>query len=403
MATVAPVRPASVVLVSLASGLLGALAALGIGTAAGWVGDADTVIAGTPAPRTEPADTPRSAAAPLVGDDFEPAEIYDARIDGVVTIYAVFGEEGGDEEDAAQGSGFVVDDEGHVLTNSHVVTTAGNGRPIVRPATAVFVQFADGDRVRAEVVGHDPFTDVAVVEVDPDSHAVSPVPLGDSDDVVVGEPVAAIGSPFGNESSLAVGVVSATDRSIASLTSIYNVVGAIQTDAPINRGNSGGPLFDARGRVIGINAQIRSSSGQNEGVGFAIPINAAKRSLEQLVETGTVRYAYVGVRTTDLTPSLARRFDYEVERGAAITEVTRNSPAARAGLLGGEREEEFNGITFPVGGDVIVAIGGEPVEGADDVVRLVSDELSPGETVIFTIVRDRARRQVAVRLGERPR
>jgi S1-C subfamily serine protease len=400
---VAPVRPASVVLVSLASGLLGALAALGIGTAAGWVGDADTVIAGTPAPRTEPATKPRSAAAPLVGDDFEPAEIYDARIDGVVTIYAVFGEEGGDEEDAAQGSGFVVDDEGHVLTNSHVVTTAGNGRPIVRPATAVFVQFADGDRVRAEVVGHDPFTDVAVVEVDPDSHAVSPVPLGDSEDVVVGEPVAAIGSPFGNESSLAVGVVSATDRSIASLTSIYNVVGAIQTDAPINRGNSGGPLFDARGRVIGINAQIRSSSGQNEGVGFAIPINAAKRSLEQLVETGTVRYAYVGVRTTDLTPSLARRFDYEVERGAAITEVTRNSPAARAGLLGGEREEEFNGITFPVGGDVIVAIGGEPVEGADDVVRLVSDELSPGETVIFTIVRDRARRQVAVRLGERPR
>jgi S1-C subfamily serine protease len=242
-----------------------------------------------------------------------------------------------------------------------------------------------------------------VVEVDPGSHAVSPVPLGDSDDVVVGEPVAAIGSPFGNESSLAVGVVSATERSIASLTSIYNVVGAIQTDAPINRGNSGGPLFDAHGRVIGINAQIRSSSGQNEGVGFAIPINAAKRSLEQLVETGTVRYAYVGVRTTDLTPSLARRFDYQVERGAAITQVTPNSPAARAGLRGGEREEEFNGITFPVGGDVIVAIGGEPVEGADDVVRLVGDELSPGETVIFTIVRDRARRQVAVRLGERPR
>jgi S1-C subfamily serine protease len=397
------VRPASVVLVALASGLLGALAALGIGTAAGWVGDADTVVAGTPTPRTEPATTARSAATPLVGDDFEPADIYEARIDGVVTIYAVFGEEGSDEEAAAQGSGFVVDDEGHVLTNSHVVTTAGDGRPIVRPAASVFVQFADGDRVEARVVGHDPFTDVAVVEVDPASHAVSPVPLGDSDDVVVGEPVAAIGSPFGNESSLAVGVVSATDRSIASLTSIYNVVGAIQTDAPINRGNSGGPLFDARGRVIGINAQIRSSSGQNEGVGFAIPINAAKRSLEQLVETGTVRYAYVGVRTTDLTPSLARRFDYRVERGAAITQVTPNSPAARAGLRGGEREEEFNGITFPVGGDVIVAIGGEPVEGADDVVRLVSDELAPGETVIFTVVRDRARRQVAVRLGERPR
>jgi S1-C subfamily serine protease len=397
------VRPASLVLVSLASGLLGALAALGIASAAGWVGDVETVIAGSPALPTQPSTTVRSAAAPLVGDEFEPAEIYEARIDGVVTIYAVFDEEGSDDAGAAQGSGFVVDDDGHVLTNSHVVTTAGEGRPLVRPASDVFVQFADGDRIRGTVVGHDPFTDVAVVKVDPEAHAVSPVPLGDSDAAVVGEPVAAIGSPFGNESSLAVGVVSATDRSIASLTSIYNVVDAIQTDAPINRGNSGGPLFDARGRVIGINAQISSTNGQNVGVGFAIPINAAKRSLDQLVATGTVRYAYVGVRTTDLTPSLARRFDYEVERGAAITQVTRNSPAARAGLRGGERDEEFNGITFPVGGDVIVAIGGTPVASADDVVRLVTDELSPGETVIFTIVRDGARRRVAVRLAERPR
>jgi 2-alkenal reductase len=397
------VRPASVVLVSLASGLLGALAALGIGSAAGWVGDADTVIAGTPEPRTDTSTVARSASRPLVGDDFRPAAIYEARIDGVVTIYALFGEDGSAGEDTAQGSGFVVDDEGHVLTNSHVVTNAGEGEPITRPANAVFVQFADGDRVRASVVGHDPYTDVAVIKVDPDAHMLSPVPLGDSDGVVVGEPVAAIGSPFGNESSLAVGVVSATERSIASLTSIYNVVDAIQTDAPINRGNSGGPLFDARGRVIGINAQIRSSSGENQGVGFAIPIDAAKRSLDQLVATGTVRYAYVGVRTTDLTPSIARRFDYEIERGAAITEVTRNSPAARAGLRGAQREEEFNGITFPVGGDVIVAIGGTPVASADDVVRVVSDELAPGETVIFTVVRDGARRRVAVELGERPR
>jgi 2-alkenal reductase len=400
---VAGLRPASVVLVSLASGLLGALAALGIGSAAGWVGDADTVIAGSPAPRAEPSTTAPSPAAPLVGDDFDPAEIYAARIAGVVTIYALFGDEESGTADASQGSGFVVDDEGHVLTNSHVVTTAGEGRPIVRPASAVFVQFADGDRVRGRIVGHDPFTDVAVVKVDPEAHVVRPVPLGDSDDVVVGEPVAAIGSPFGNESSLTVGVVSATERSIASLTSIYNVVDAIQIDAPINRGNSGGPLFDARGRVVGINAQIRSSTGQNEGVGFAIPINTARRSLDQLVDTGTVRYAYVGVRTTDLTPSLARRFGFDIARGAAITEVTPNSPAERAGLRGGEREEEFNGVTFPVGGDVIVAIAGAPVRSADDVVRLVSDEFVPGETVIFTVVRDGARRRVAVRLGERPR
>ena len=397
------VRPASLVLVCLGCALLGALAALGIGSAAGWVGDADTVVAASPAPAPESTTATAAAAAPLVGDEFEPAAIYSARIDGVVTIYALFGEEGSDDSTAAQGSGFVVDDEGHILTNSHVVTTAGEGTANVRPADTIFVGFADGDRVRGTVVGFDPFTDVAVVKVEGAAHSLRPVPLGDSEDVVVGEPVAAIGSPFGNESSLTVGVVSATKRSIASLTSIYNVVDAIQIDAPINRGNSGGPLFDARGRVIGINAQIRSTTGQNEGVGFAIPVNAAKRSLDQLVESGTVRYAYVGVRTTDLTPTIARRFDYDVQRGAAITQVTPGSPAARAGLRGGTREEEFNGVTFPVGGDVIVAIGGAPIRSADDVVRQVSDGFSPGEVVVFTVLRDGARREVAVRLGERPR
>src|SRR5688572_14216701 len=195
------------------------------------------------------------------------------------------------------------------MTNSHVVTTAGESAGAARSARTVYVQFADGDRVPGKIVGYDPFTDVAVLRVDGASHKLSAVPLGDSSAVVVGEPVAAIGSPFGNESSLSVGVVSATNRSISSLTSIYNVVDAIQTDAPINRGNSGGPLFDARGRVIGVNAQIRSESGNNEGVGFAIPINAAKRSLEQLVADGEVSYAYVGVKTTDLTPLAAARFD----------------------------------------------------------------------------------------------
>ena len=218
--------------------------------------------------------------------------------------------------------------------------------------------------------------------------------------MVVGEPVAAIGSPFGNESSLTVGVVSATKRSIASLTSIYNVVDAIQIDAPINRGNSGGPLFDARGRVIGINAQIRTETGQNEGVGFAIPINAAKRSLEQLVQDGTVHYAYVGVTTSDLTPTLARRFGYPVLRGAVVNVVRPRSPAARAGIRPAVREEEFNGLNFPVGGDVIVGIDGQVVRSADDVVRLVTG-LEPGQIAVFSLVRDGKRTRVAVRLGER--
>jgi 2-alkenal reductase len=238
--------------------------------------------------------------------------------------------------------------------------------------------------------------------VNPKSHSLAPVPLGNSALVLVGEPVAAIGSPFGNASSLSVGVVSATQRSISSLTSDYNVVDAIQTDAPINRGNSGGPLFDARGRVIGINAQIRSDSGTNEGVGFAIPINAAKRSLEELVADGEVSYAYVGVKTTDLTPSAAAHFKLGARRGAMVTEVSPNSPAARAGLRGAKREVDYNGLSFSLGGDVIVGINGRQVRTADDVVRYVTDDLKPGDVAVFTVVRDGNRRRIAVRLGERP-
>jgi S1-C subfamily serine protease len=394
-------RPLSIVLVSLATALLGALAAIGIGSAAGWIGDTDTVIVGAAGRSSgEPASVPlRGTAKPLVGDDFVPSEIYEARSPGVVTIFAFFGDERDDAAGASQGSGFVVSTEGLVLTNSHVVTTAG-GAGAARSARTVYVQFDDGDRVPGKIVGFDPFTDVAVLRVDRAAHRLTALPLGDSSAVVVGEPVAAIGSPFGNESSLTVGVVSATKRSIASLTSIYNVVDAIQIDAPINRGNSGGPLFDARGRVIGINAQIRTETGQNEGVGFAIPINAAQRSLEQLVRTGTVRYAYVGVTTSDLTPTLARRFGYPVLRGAVVNIVREHSPAERAGIRPAQREEEFNGVNVPVGGDVIVAIDGRAVRSADDVVRLVTG-LKPDQVAVFTVVRDGKRARVPVRLGER--
>ena len=206
----------------------------------------------------------------------------------------------------------------------------------MRGASRVYVVFADGDRIPGSIVGWDLFNDTGLVKVDPSDHAVSPVPLGDSSRVVVGEPVAAIGSPFGQESSLAVGVVSATERSIESLTSVYDVSGAIQVDAPINHGNSGGPLLDARGRVIGINAQIRSDSGNAEGVGFAIPINSARRSMEQLIATGKVAYAYVGVTTQDVTPALARRFELGAQRGALIQSVIdgrarRTRPACAGG------------------------------------------------------------------------
>jgi 2-alkenal reductase len=397
------VRPGAVAAISLIAAVIGGVSALALGEATGWTGGTETVIVGSP--QRESGEPTRlvleGAAEPLVSGAFDPARIYAARADGVVTIYALFGDEA-EGAGASQGSGFIVSKDGLILTNSHVITSAGESRPEdVVVARTVYVQFRDGERVPAKVVGWDPFTDVAVVRVETRAHPLKPLPLGDSTRVIVGEPVAAIGSPFGNDSSLSVGVVSATNRSISSLTSIYNVVDAIQTDAPINRGNSGGPLFDSRGRVIGVNAQIRSDSGNNEGVGFAIPINSAKRSLEQLVADGEVSYAYVGVKTTDLTPRAAKRFSLGVQYGALVTEISPNSPAERAGIRGGAREVEFNGLSFTLGGDVIVAIDGRTIRTADDVVRYVTDELAPGDVAVFTVVRDGQRRRIAIRMGER--
>ncbi|HEX4929501.1 MAG TPA: trypsin-like peptidase domain-containing protein [Gaiellaceae bacterium] len=393
-------RSSALAVVAFVAAALGAVSVLVVGSLAGWIGDdggTRTVLVPTAAAETGPSSV-GSAAAPLVGNGFNPAQIYAKRSQGVVTIYSYFA-----DGRRAQGSGFVVSPAGYVLTNSHVVSSAGTSSS-VRGASRLYVVFADGDRIRGSIVGWDLFNDTGLVKVDPNDHAVSPVPLGDSSRVVVGEPVAAIGSPFGQESSLAVGVVSAIERSIASLTSDYDVSGAIQIDAPINHGNSGGPLLDARGRVIGINAQIRSDSGNAEGVGFAIPINSARRSMEQLIATGKVAYAYVGVRTQDVTPALARTFELGATRGALIQSVVEDAPAGRAGLHGSTGEKDFNGISVGLGGDLIVAFAGKPVRRAADVARIVTESLHPGDTVSVTVLRGGKgkRETVRLRLVERP-
>ena len=384
-------------MVALVAAVLGTAGSLLVARAAGWVGDGDvrTVLVST---ISEDASSATSGAEPQLGNSFDPAKIYATRSAGVVTIYSSFA-----DGERSQGSGFVVSDAGHILTNSHVVTNAGEGSS-VHGAASVYVVFADGDRIPASIIGWDLFNDTGVVKVDPGAHRITPVPLGDSSRVVVGEPVAAIGSPFGQESSLAVGVVSATERSIRSLTSAYDVSGAIQIDAPINRGNSGGPLLDARGRVIGINAQISSDSGTNEGVGFAIPINAARRSMEQLLATGRVAYAYVGVTTQDITPAVAKRYGLGAERGALILSVVDDGPADKAGLRGGGNEELFNGVPITLGGDLIVGFAGERVQRAADIARIVSERLRPGQTVSATVIREGTgtRRTVQLRLIERP-
>ena len=398
------VRAPAFAIVALLGAALGAAGAIVVARGAGWVGPQKTRTVvlhadGGAAPAV------RTVVAPLPAGRFDPARLYRERSPGVVTIFSYFGASSDPAATVAQGSGFVVSRRGYVLTNSHVITTAGEGGP-VSPAREIYIEFSDHDRVRANVVGWDVFDDVGLVRIAPSAHDLAPVPLGDSAAVAVGEPVAAIGSPLGNENSLTVGVVSGVRRAIAALTapSRYRLIDAIQTDAPITHGNSGGPLFDSRGRVIGINAQIRSerSGGNDTGVGFAVPINSAKRSMEQLIATGKVEYAFVGITTADLTPSVARHFGYAVQHGAIIDEVEDGSAGDRAGLRGGTRTVRFAGIEFRRGGDVIVAIDGRSVNSADDVVRIVSEELAPGETTTFTVVRGRERRRVRVHLESRP-
>jgi S1-C subfamily serine protease len=400
------VRTGPFAAVAVACAVLGGVAALALGKATGWVDSGSTtettVFRSSPALPTTGAASPAalaSKAKPLLGNGFDPHAIYAHRSAGVVTIIAAYGS--GESGHAAQGSGFVVSPTGYILTSSHVITTAGEGSDI-KPADDVFVEFQDRDRVQAKIVGWDPFDDVGLIKVSPSAHALVSVPLGNSAAVEVGQPVAAIGSPFGNENSLGVGVVSAIKRSIDSLTSDFNLVDAIQTDAPINHGNSGGPLFDARGRVIGINAQINSDSGTAEGVGFAVPINSAKRSMAQLVEDGSVSYAYIGVKTEDLTPSLARRFGYSSSHGAVVTDVVPDGPAAAAGLRGGTGLKHVLGTAFTPGGDLIVAIDGRRVTSSEDIVRIVTDSLAPGQTARFTIERDNSKRDIQVRLTQRP-
>ncbi|MDQ3876684.1 MAG: trypsin-like peptidase domain-containing protein [Actinomycetota bacterium] len=390
-----------IAVVALVAGVLGGLGAAALLRAL----DSDEEASTRTVLVTVPSDTPESdgtrlASVPLPRGRFDPAQIYARRARGVVTVYSFYEDESPFHAHASQGSGFVVSRSGHILTNAHVVTNAPSSP--VRSAPSVFVEFEDGDRAAARIIGWDVYSDVGLLKIEPSAHPLAPVPLGDSARVLVGEPVAVIGSPFGNESSLSVGIVSATRRSISGLTSDYQLPGVIQTDAAINRGNSGGPLLDAAGRVIGINAQIRSDSGVNEGVGFAVPINTAKRVMRDLIARGRVRYAYVGVTTQDLTPAVARKLGYAAAYGAVISCVEDDSPAARAGLRGGRRNGFVLGREAVDDGDVIVAINDLPVRSGADVVEIVSERLRPGRSAAVTVVRGSERRRFSLRLTERP-
>lgn len=372
------------------------LAVAGVSLAFGACGgDGEGDDGGDPASRATSTPTTRDevVAGQAPGGEFDGRRIYEQEAPGVVTIVSQFGSEAG------EGSGFVLNDEGEIVTNAHVVTTGEPGGELQR-ASAVYVEFADGNRVEARVLGADPNADIALVRVDPKGLELNPLPLGTDDSIEVGEPVAAIGSPFGQAQSLSVGIVSAKDRAVASLTE-FAIAGAIQTDAAINPGNSGGPLVDAEGKVIGVNQQIQSRSGGGEGVGFAVPIDTVKRSVGQLRETGTAKYAYLGVSSVPLYPQLVEHFDLPVDKGAWVQTLNPGSPAAEAGLRPGSGRETFQGQAFARGGDVITKVADQPIASADDLSSALG-RYKPGETVKLEIHRGDQTQTVDVKLGERP-
>jgi S1-C subfamily serine protease len=380
--------------------LLAVLAAALI--AAGCGGGGDTTITES----SSPTGTQQVVVSSSDGS-FNPAQIYKDVSPGVVTIISVFGSSGntilGSGSSAGQGSGFVVDKDGHIVTNAHVVTSGGhlNGGGTPQEAKQVFVEFGDRNRVPAEIVGFDADADVALIKVDPDGLDLRPVPLSDRSTFAVGEPVAAIGSPFGETQSLSIGVISATNRTVEGLTN-FGIDNAIQTDASINPGNSGGPLLDSKGEVIGINEQIASSNGSNSGVGFAIPVTSVRYSLDQLQNGGKVEYAFLGVTSESLYPQLADHLGIDTKNGALISDVVSGSPADDAGLKGSTGETTFQLQHIKTGGDVVIAVDSKPVFQNNDLSELIALH-KPGDTVKLDIIRGgNQHATVDVTLGSRP-
>jgi S1-C subfamily serine protease len=379
---------ASALLGGLVVGLLGWIA---IG--AGWVASDD-------------GSSPTVASAPLAAaasdaEDGAPTvnEIYRKDSPGVVLVESTrsaqaspadpFGQPGGG---TATGSGFVIDEDGHIVTNAHVVDGAESVQVTLGE---------DGESFDADVVGADPSTDIAVLQVDAPDDQLHPLTLGDSGSVEVGDPVVAIGNPFGLDRTVTAGIVSALQREIRSPNG-FTINDVIQTDAPINPGNSGGPLLDANGRVIGVNSQIEASGGNgNVGIGFAVPIDTTSEVAQQLIEDGEVQHAYLGVSGTDVTPEIADVLNLDRDQGALVQSVVPGSPADDAGIEAGDADATIGGQPVRAGGDVIIAVDGESVEGMSDVIAAV-DSKQPGDELELTLLRGGNERTVTVTLADRP-
>ena len=389
---------------ALTAALGGALAVGAVALLGGFDDSATVSTETVAAPRTGEA-RPQSAAGLSVN------EIYERAAPGVVQITALsdpeptpdprqldpsvdpFGDPLPQTPAApALGSGFVIDKAGHIVTNYHVV----HGGDDIR------VSFSNRDTVAAEVVGVDPSTDLAVLEVETSSSALTPLALGDSDEVQVGDQVVAIGNPFGLDRTATAGIVSALQRLITA-PNLFTIDHVIQTDAPINKGNSGGPLLNDRAEVIGVNTQIETGniSSGNVGIGFAVPSNTVKDVVAQILRTGRVDHAWLGIRGQPVTEELAEAFNLPVEEGVLVESVLPGSGAAKAELQSGETEVVVAGETYVLGGDIIVSVDGEKISAVEEIRDAIAAR-KPGEKIKLGIFRDERKSSVTVTLGRQP-
>jgi S1-C subfamily serine protease len=381
-----------------AASLLGGLVALGAVATTGNLGGGDTTVV-----QTSPSLT-ASAAPASAGPELTVSEIYARTAPGVVQITST--SRVGDnptvvpgfvlprvEPQQALGSGFVIDKAGHIVTNYHVIEGADQ----------IEVSFSNQDTLRATVVGSDPSTDIAVLRVHSSSRGLAPLAFGNSDRVRVGDTVVAIGNPFGLRRTATAGIVSAVQERTITAPNGYPIDHVIQTDAQINSGNSGGPLLNDRGEVIGVNSQIARADGStgNVGIGFAVPSNTVEQVVAQLVATGKVDRAYLGIGGSTVTPELARVFRLPVDAGVLVEEVGQGSPADEAGIEGGNTDVVVEGESHVIGGDVIVAVAGKRVSSLDELRDVLSDH-KPGENVSVRLHRGTREITLQVELGRQP-
>jgi len=348
-----------------------------------------------------PTSLPVAAGSQLTTEEALLENLY-LRVNPAVVNITVSNGAADQTAEVGTGSGFVIDKQGHIVTNHHVVASA----------TELQVKFSDGRVADATLVGADGYSDLAVIKVDVPESWLVPVELGDSEAVKVGQRVVAIGNPFGLQGSMTLGIVSALGRTLpadqqSAETGFFQNPQIIQTDAAINPGNSGGPLLDIRGRVIGVNAAIRTESGvvANSGVGFAIPVNTLKRIVPQLIEKGSVSYSYLGVSVDNnfTIAELAAALKLPVERGVLIAAVVPNGPADQAGLKGGNKQTRVRGLPVQTGGDIIIAIDGNPINDFDAMITYLANNTKVGQTITVTVLRDGKEQKFKVELGERPK